>query len=293
MNKQLSTVTRVRRAVLSAFWFRLVVLSLPTLLLVACGGDAFATATPIPASVVRPVQPSPVYSTAQPRFRLEDATPEPIFVTPPAESANLSAIAAQRAPAQPVMPQFPTAMGIATGGATLVDEPRGRAVTSLPAGGVVTVTGRSTDGGWLAVFTSDGTAGWISANSLRLFGDDDLTTVEHSFSMAPVATLLAEAMLPVASPMSDYLASLTATPMPPGAGLVGVVVSNSRLNVRAAPAADAEIVGKIELQATVTVIGKDAEQRWLQVRLGDNVGWVAAEFVRLQGDGGTLPTVGE
>lgn len=268
------------------------------LLLVACGGGGFGTPTPIPASVVRPAQPSPVYSTAQPRFRLEDSTPEPVFVTAAPESANLSAIPAQRAPAQPVMPQFPTALGIATGGATLVDQPGGSALTSLPAGGVVTVTGRSADGRWLAAFTEDGTAGWVNASALRLFGDDDLTTVDRSLSMAPVATLLAEAMLPVASPMADYLASLTATPTPPaepavGAVMTGVVASNSRLNVRVAPAADAAIIAKAEPQADVTVIGRDADQRWLQVRLSDGVGWVAAEFVRLQGEVDALPTTSE
>jgi uncharacterized protein YgiM (DUF1202 family) len=133
---------------------------------------------------------------------------------------------------------------------------------------------------------------------LRLFGSDDLTTVDRAISMAPVATLLAEAMLPVASPMSVYLESLTATPTPPaelpnGAEMAGVVVSDSRLNVRSAPTADGEIIAKLEPQASVTVTGRDSEQRWLQVRLDDGVGWVAAQFVRVQGDGSSLPIAGE
>ncbi len=81
---------------------------------------------------------------------------------------------------------------------------------SVPVADTVTVTGRSADGNWLAIYTDDATAGWVPAGSLVLYGDEDLTTVDRAFSPAPVATLLAEAMLPQSTPLAEMIAALPA-----------------------------------------------------------------------------------
>lgn len=262
------------------------------LLLSACGGAAFATPTAIPASVVRPDQPTPIYSTAQPEFRLDTATRPAIFVTPVDQIALEPPPRTTRVPLRPIMPQTPSAMGIAVGGAALLDAPAGRSLRSIPAGAALTVTGRSPDGRWLAAFAGDGVAGWVAASALRLYGADDLTVVEEAISMAPVATILAEAMKPVGRSMSDYLLSLTATPEPSIVieGLAnGVVSSSVRLNLRNAPDRNASIVGKIEPQANVTVMARSADSAWLQVQSASGEGWVSSEFVRLNGDVNALP----
>jgi uncharacterized protein YraI len=264
------------------------------LLLSACGGAAFVAPTAIPASVVRPDQPTPVYSTAQPEFRLDTATRPAIFVTPVDQIALDPPARTTRVPLRPIMPQTPSAMGIATGGAALLDAPAGRSLRSIPAGAALTVTGRSSDGRWLAAFTGDGVAGWVAASALRLYGADDLTVVEQAISMAPVATILAEAMKPVGRSMSDYLLSLTATPEPSVVidGVAnGVVISSVRLNLRNAPDRNAAIVGKIEPQANVAVLARSADSAWLQVQSASGEGWVSSEFVRLNGDVNALPVV--
>ncbi len=168
------------------------------LTLMGCGGPP-AAATAIPADVARPDQPTPVFANATP-------IPAPATLTPDASGGAAVAEAEANATLPPRLdaitallatPRPPTALGIASGGATLLDAPGGAVVQSLPAGATVTVTGRSGDGNYLAVYTSDAVAGWITVGSLRLFGDDDLTVVERSQGPGPIATLLAEAMQPI------------------------------------------------------------------------------------------------
>ena len=265
-------------------------------LLAACAGAPPAP-TPIPAGVVRPEQPTPVYPNVSPEFRLTPATPETvIFVTPLPTTDFAPLISAPRSVGL-AMRQPPSAMGIATGGVTLLDAPGGAPVATVSPGGALTVTGRSQDGAWLAAFTSDSAAGWIPAGSVVLYGDDDLTVVDFAFSPAPVATLLAEAMQPVASPMSAYLTRgpaqpQAATPAPgaqEGRAAGGQVISEGRLNVRAAPAADAAVAGQVEPGSALVVLGRSADGAWLSVRQGDVAGWAAAQFVRVDADPATLP----
>ena len=106
-------------------------------------------------------------------------------------------------------------MGIATGGTTVVDEPGGSVLATVPAGSTLTVTGRSADGDFLAVYDDSGIYGWVAAGSLKLFGAEDLTVVEGAISPAPVVTLMAEAMQPLeTSAIDDAIqAMMQATPV--------------------------------------------------------------------------------
>lgn len=274
-------------------------LALLLALTAACGGPP-PDPTPIPADVVRPQQPTPPLSTAAPAFRVDPATPEPaIFVTPMPTTALTPVVGGARRSAGLAMRQPPSAMGIATAGVTLLDAPGGAPLQTIPPGGTLTVTGRSQDGAWLAAFATDSTAGWIPAGSVVLYGADDLTVVDFTFSPAPVATLLADAMQPVASPMSDYLTRgpaqpPAATPAPgvaEGRAAGGQVISAGRLNVRAAPAAEAEISGRLEPESALVVLGRSADGQWLSVRQGEIAGWAAAQFVRVDADPAALPVL--
>jgi len=287
------------------------------LLLAGCGGPGAPEPTAIPADVARPAQSTPVFSTAEPLFRLSTETPAVILVTPTVAAAaeELSALP-QSGPgrgellAALLMNQPPSAMGIAVGGATLLDAPGGAPVTSVPGAATLTVTGRSADGNWLAVFTEEAITGWVPAGSLVLYGADDLTTVTEAFSPAPVATMIAEAMRPVATPMSAYFAALTATPpaaslelptatpMPasgaealsnPGTPLLGTVASTGNLNLRAVPSTDGRVVASLPAQSALVVLGRTQAGDWLRVRTPAGDGWVLASFVVLDGDPATLP----
>jgi hypothetical protein len=180
------------------------------LLLTGCGGGA-ATATPLPPEVARPVQPTPVYANAA-GFRLATTETPAVMATPPVieSSPDLgrSPPISSSLPVTAFAP-LPSALGIATGGAALWDQPDGAVIATLPAGEIVTVTGKGADGRFVAVYTNAFAVGWVATDSLTLYGADDLTVVNQALEPAPVATLMAEAMATV-----QVLDEAVATPTP-------------------------------------------------------------------------------
>lgn len=180
-------------------------------LLVGCG-QARATPTPLPADVVRPDQPTPVYADSA-AFSEQVATPifaTPFFTTSTVISAAVDSVtpALERALLAQVPP---TGLGIVQGGATLFTSPGGAALENLPNGTPLTLTGKSADGAWLAVYTNAGAAGWVNAGALVRYGDAQLLVVEQAFGPGPVATLIAEAMAPIAMPPIDLTPPATIT----------------------------------------------------------------------------------
>ncbi|MFN8442169.1 MAG: SH3 domain-containing protein [Caldilineaceae bacterium] len=190
---------------------QLLCLLLLVFLLAACGGGTPAAPTAIPASVAQPQQPKPELVKGKPVFEsTNDATP--VIIVPATETdIDPSLLLADEGTPTPLSLSFhipPTALGIATGGASIVDAPNGRVVATVPAGSTLTVTGRSSDGKFLAVYEDDGTAGWVTVGSLQLYGADDLTVVEQPIFPAPIITLLAEQMIPLETSALD--AAMTA-----------------------------------------------------------------------------------
>ena len=267
------------------------------LLFAGCGGPVAPTPTPIPASVVRVPQPTPAFPDRADVFSA--ATPQaPRFVTPLAEAAP--ATAAQTPPAlsrallrAAVSAQTPSALGLAPGGGAIYAAPGGAVLARIPAAGVVTVTGIDATGGWYAVYDEAAVYGWTPASQLRIFGGDDLIVVAQAPDPGPVATLIAQAQAPVnvldalmvematrTAPQTPLPASL-ATPAPPLAiGDRAVVVSETRLNLRATPSTTAAIVAKLEPGLAVTVTGRDETGIWVEVETAAGAGWVVAEFLR-------------
>lgn len=273
------------------------------LVLAGCGGAIMPTATPLPASIVRVPQNTPAFPVRADVF--SNATPSAaVFVEPTPVSA--APRAAETPPAlsrtllrAAVSSQTPSAVGIAPGGGVIYDAPAGRVVGSIPTAGVVTITGRSADGNWYAVYDEAATYGWTPASQLRVYGGDDLIVVATAPDPGPVATLLAESREPVtvldalmvematrtapngAEPGSAVSDQGTPTPAPTLAVDESAVnVSDARLNLRAAPSTSAAIVAKLAPGAVVTVQARDESGNWLQVDTAEGTGWVAAEFLR-------------
>lgn len=170
------------------------------MLLTACGGGPPAPPTAIPPSVARPDQPSPELVRAKPTFSEVNTSPTVIIVQD--ETTATPVVPESVGTPTPIQLLFqipPSALGIATGGATVVDAPGGSILANVPAGSTLTVTGKSADGKFLAVYDDSGLSGWVSAGSMKLFGADDLTVVEEAISPAPIATMMAEAMQPPAT----------------------------------------------------------------------------------------------
>lgn len=65
------------------------------------------------------------------------------------------------------------------------------------------------------------------------------------------------------------------------------------VNVRNAPAQNGDIIAKINVNGTVNVNGRNADNTWLRVDVpnADGLGWVSTEIVTLEGDINTLDIV--
>ena len=94
---------------------------------------------------------------------------------------------------------------------------------------------------------------------------------------------------PLAVPTETPLPTDTPTPSPP----LGKVTT-SDLNVRAGPSTDYAIVGKLNLDDSVEVVGRNAASDWLQIVYpanSDGRGWIAADYAKLTGSLETVPEV--
>jgi hypothetical protein len=184
-------------------------------LLAGCGGPPQAQPTAIPANVVRPVQPTPQYPEGADVFSLLTPQASPQFVATPAGEDALAvadgAGSGMRAAIELfIKNQTPSAVGIAPGGAAIYAARGGRILAAVPVGGILTVTGKSPDGAWYAVYNDAAVYGWTPAGQLRVYGDDDLIVVEEAPDPAPVATLLAQTDAPVRV-LDDLMAQFDAT----------------------------------------------------------------------------------
>jgi hypothetical protein len=183
--------------------------------LAGCGGGAQAQATAIPASVVRPVQPTPQYPGGSDVFSLLTPGATAQFV-PTAAVEDALAVADHTSSQQRaaiklfIENQTPSAVGISPGGTAIYADRGGRTLAAVPVGGVLTVTGKSVDGAWYSVYNEDAVFGWVPAGQLRVYGGEDLVVVEQAPDPAPVATLLAQAAQPVRV-LDDLMAQFDAT----------------------------------------------------------------------------------
>jgi hypothetical protein len=307
------------------------VLGMLLLVLGGCGGPQRAQPTAIPAGAVRPVQPTPQYPGGAEVFSLLTPGATPQFVPTAAAEDALSVVdessRQQRAAIKLFIEnQTPSAVGIAPGGTAIYAERGGRTLATVPAGGVLTVTGKSADGAWYSVYNENAIFGWVPAGQLRVYGGDDLVVVETAPDPGPVATLLAQAAEPVRvldDLMAAFAVSATLAASQPTAALPtaqptplaipeptievtlakptvvpatlvpepdvspappatrGIVVSESRLNLRNAPDTAAAIVRKLDPETVVSILERSADGTWLRLQLDDGTaGWAAAEYVQ-------------
>jgi hypothetical protein len=113
----------------------------------------------------------------------------------------------------------------------------------------------------------------------------------------PVSTPTQVAKRPTATPTEiatetptpTVLPTATATPIPVLAKITG-----PRVNVRAAPTTDAQIIGKVVQGDQVTLIGRNGDSSWFQVRIPGvtEPSWISASTMQVTtGDANQLPVV--
>ncbi len=244
-------------------WPALLALTMLMLIMTSCAGGrpGRATATPLPPG--DPIaQPSPVFAVptpAAPPTATTDATSsdsvQALLATRIAEQSEPTALPTSSPTTAPTQTSVaveslvrralgddpltqPTSLAIVSGdGAGFFATPGGGLIQSLPAGITLTVTGRSGDGAWYAVYLADGRSGWVGTGAVRIFGDpQELVTVSESYSPAIVATLIAEAQRPV-TPIPTRAVS---TPTPGASGTSDLAAPSPTI----APTALAESRGR-------------------------------------------------
>ena len=201
-----------------------------------------------------------------------DATPEAGTPEPTVEGTPEATAEAVEPTATPfVPPQGPTALALARiDGANLWQNEDGAFVAHFEAGKRLTAAYRTEESEWFFVYNDDGIHGWASAEELLVVGGDTLP-VEEFLSDPTTEEVLEKVVVTV--------------------NTVGV-----RLNVRAGPGTEYDIVARAAAGVEFNVIGRTEESDWVQVVIADlpsGNGWVSAFYVTVSGSLELVPVVKE
>lgn len=85
----------------------------------------------------------------------------------------------------------------------------------------------------------------------------------------------------------------TPEPTPSPEPQIVTATTTEVLNIRQGPSRTMALLGKLPKGTTVTVVGRNDDNSWLQIQIPEKseLGWVSAEFVTINGDVNTLPVV--
>lgn len=267
-----------------------------------------ATPTPMPPTATpTPVPPTPTF-TPTPVPPTSTPTPVPPPAAPPravgAEGGGTTGALAV----------------VGARGAGLYTSPESEQVATLSVGTALNVSGRSTDGRWLAVRADSGEPGWVQASEVVVFNIQSLPVADtEAAPRTPAAatepaeegtaapaegaaateevTATEESPAETAAPAQEERPAPTETPAPqpsptatlrptpaPAEGQVtaAVVLRGTRLNVRSGPGTEHRIVTKANPGEVFVVEGRNGPATWVELALPEGgTGWVSVEFVRL------------
>jgi uncharacterized protein YraI len=132
--------------------------------------------------------------------------------------------------------------------------------TVLTFGQAVPLIGRNAAATWVQIQFGDGTTGWVNTQF--------------------ITTAIDIANLPI-----------TSDNVTPGTGQA--VVTANRLNFRTGPGTNFDILGVVLEGDVLTLLGRNADGSWLQVRRADgSVGWVSRSWVQTNANIFALPITG-
>lgn len=257
-----------------------------------------AVATEVPEATPTPMsEPTPEGEmTAMPEASatpeaMVESTPQPTEEAMPEVTSEAGEPEATPTPFMP--PEGPTALSLARiGGAVLWDGEDGSYVEHFRAGSRLTAAFRTDDSSWYYVYHDEGPHGWVSADELLVVSGQILTVKEFTIPLEEITPVEVGETAPGTG---------TPTPTPTPAGppervTVTVIDFGLRLNVRAGPSTDYDIVAKAVAGVTFNGIGRTESGDWVQVAIADlpsGYGWVSATYVTTTGPFDELPVVGE
>lgn len=173
----------------------------------------------------------------------------------------------------------------------------GELVALLPDATVLELNARTADNAWLRTVLSDTTSVWVFAEFITVDGDiNTLPVIEFPGISAqestPITGTISTSETVTETGTADPVATETPVPQSEPSGAVDATASVNTLlgtAVRAAPDAGADALDTAIYDYVLTVIGRSADNDWIQVDLGDQQGWVLASAVDLSVDIATLP----
>ncbi len=234
--------------------------------------NATPTATGTPDGTMAAMTPEAtggVTPEAAGEVMTETGTPEPAVEATPEATAEAEMMEPTATPFVP--PEGPTALALARiDGANLWQNDDGAFVAHFEAGKRLTAAYRTEESEWFFVFDDDGVHGWVSADELLVVGADTLPVME--FLSDPTTEEVLEKVV------------------------VTVNTGGVRLNVRAGPGTDYDIVARAVAGVEFNAIGRTEASDWVQVAIADlpsGHGWVSALFVTVAGSLEQLPVVEE
>ncbi len=186
----------------------------------------------------------------------------------------------------------------------------GVTVMTLQKDTAVTVVGRNGDNQWLAVALPDEEGfGWVMTQFVSVQGDIATLGVvtPEQLTAAATAAVAAEtesaplALVPTATSSAPALPVLEVSPVAPPAPFTNtlplgaaVAISNPLgVNARATASADGALVIIVPNGAVLPVVGRSADDQWIQVRLPDNqLAWMARTVINVSDNIDTAPVGG-
>jgi anionic cell wall polymer biosynthesis LytR-Cps2A-Psr (LCP) family protein/uncharacterized protein YraI len=117
------------------------------------------------------------------------------------------------------------------------------------------LTGKTDDGQWWQIDFS-GKVGWVATEFVQVNGD------------------------------SSGVPNVNATPI-----TQAIVPPRDVVNVRRGPGVNYRVITRLSAGQSALIIGKSDDAKWLQVRIRNSAGWVATQYVRVQGDLASVPVV--
>jgi uncharacterized protein YraI len=149
----------------------------------------------------------------------------------------------------------------------------------LDEGRVIVVVGKNEIGDWWQIEYDQGEngLGWVADAVVDFSGDPD------NVSVAPLPGE------PTPTP------TITPTPTPTEPVIAGTIEATDAINVRDEPSTEGTLIGGLYLGDTADVLAVSKDGDWWLIEFPDGpdgTGWVAAEFVRFQGDRQAVPIFG-
>ncbi|MCX6046007.1 MAG: SH3 domain-containing protein [Chloroflexi bacterium] len=150
------------------------------------------------------------------------------------------------------------------------------------------VTGRSADNQWLQIVLEDGAPAWVFAEYVNVNGNTNTLPVPSSSTALTTTGTISNSTGAVVTTTT----SLSGTTGTAGGEATLTVSSLSGANARPAPDRAAASLTLFPFEAALPVVGRTADNQWLQVRLNDgSLGWMLTSAVKLSVDIATVRVV--